>query len=83
MWEYFTLKRAEAKRIRDDAAREKQEGVQSQWQQESPFREILEQARRNEDVGCSSEVVRKGFFAIRDSRWEDFKEECRVKGKSS
>ena len=26
MWEYLTLKRAEAKRIRDDAAREKQEG---------------------------------------------------------
>ena len=28
MWEYFTLKGAEAKRIRDDAAREKQEGIQ-------------------------------------------------------
>ena len=45
-WEYFTLERAEAKRIRDDAAREKQEGIQGQWQQESPFREILDQARR-------------------------------------
>ena len=54
---FFSLKRAEAKR--DDAAREKQEGMQGQWQQESPFREVLEQARRNEDMGCSSEVVRK------------------------
>ena len=70
MWEYFTLRRAEAKRIRDDTAREKQEGIQGQWQQESPFREILEQARRNEDMGCGSEVMRKGFIAIRDSRWE-------------
>ena len=34
-------KRAETKRIRDDAAREKQEGIQGQWQQKSPFREIL------------------------------------------
>ena len=38
MWEYFTLRRAEAKRTRDDTAREKQEGKQGQWQQESPFR---------------------------------------------
>ena len=54
MWEYFSLERDEAKRIRDDAAREKQEGIQGQWQQESPLREILEHARRNEDVECSS-----------------------------
>ena len=73
MWEYFTLKRAVAKRIRDDAAREKQERIQGQWQQESLFREMLEH-RRNEDIGCSSEVMRKGCFAIRDSRWEEFKE---------
>ena len=30
-----------------------------------------------------SGVMRKGCIATRDSRWEDFKEECRVKGKSS
>ena len=51
MWEYFTVKRAEANRIQYDAAREKQEGIQGQWQQESPFREILEQARRDENMG--------------------------------
>ena len=83
MWEYVTLRRAEAKRIRDDAAREKQEGIQGQWQQESPFREVLEQARRNKYMGCSSEVIRKGCVAGKDSRWQDFKEECKVKGKSS
>ena len=27
--------------------------------------------------------MRNGYIAIRDVRWEDFKEECRVKGKSS
>ena len=70
MWEYFTLLRTEAKRIRDDAAREKQEGIQGQWQQESPFREILEHARRDEDMGCSSESMRRNYLAIRDSRWE-------------
>ena len=29
--------------IQEDASREKQEGIQGQWQQESPFREVLEQ----------------------------------------
>ena len=47
MWEYFTLKGAEAKKILEDAAREWQEGVKGQWQQESPFREVLEQIRGN------------------------------------
>ena len=61
--------------IRDDAAREKQEGMQGQWQQGSPFKIILKRARRNEDVGCSSEVLQKGFFAIRDSRWERFQKQ--------
>ena len=78
----FDSQRAEAKRIRDDPAREKQEGIQGQWQLDSPFREILEQASRNEDMGCSS-VMRKVNIAVRDSRWKDLKEECRVKGKSS
>ena len=42
MWECFTLKRAEAKKILEDAARERQEGMQGQCQQESLFMEILE-----------------------------------------
>ena len=46
MWEYYIRKRVEAKKIRDDAAREKQEGIQGQWQQESPFREILEACQK-------------------------------------
>ena len=68
MWEYLIHKRAEAKRIRDDAARESRNtrsvaaGVS--------FREILEHARRNEDVECRSEIMRRSYFAIRDSRWE-------------
>ena len=44
MWEYFTLKRARARKILVDAAREKHEGKQGQFQQEPPFKEVLEQA---------------------------------------
>ena len=83
MWEYFTLKRAEAKKILEDASRERQEGIQGQWQQESPFREVLEQVRRNVDIGCDAQMMRKGCIALRDGSWEEFKEGCREKEKSS
>ena len=43
--EYFTLKRAGARKILADA-REKQEGMQGQWQQEPPFKEVLEQIKK-------------------------------------
>ena len=46
MREYFSLKRAEVKKIQEDASRERLEGIQVQWQQESPFRETLEQVTR-------------------------------------
>ena len=35
--EYFTLKRVEAEKMLEAAARERQEGIQGQWQQEFPF----------------------------------------------
>ena len=54
MWKYFTLKRAEAKKILEDTAREWQEGIQGKWQQESPNREVLEQVRGGVDVGCGA-----------------------------
>ena len=37
MWEYFTLKRAWARKILADAAHEKQEGMQGQWRHEFSF----------------------------------------------
>ena len=73
MWEHFTLKRAEEKKILEDAAREKQQGTQGQWQQKSLFREILEQVRGNVDMGCGPQMMRKGYLAMRDGSWEEFK----------
>ena len=76
MWEYFTLK-AEVKKILENASRERHEGIQGQWQQESPFREVLEQVRGNVDLGCGAQMVRTGSIAMRDGSWEEFKEGCR------
>ena len=36
MWKYFSLERAKAKKFLKDAEKEKQEGIQGQWQHESP-----------------------------------------------
>ena len=74
---------AEAKKILEDAARERQEGIQGQRQQDSPFREILEQVRGNADMGCGPQMMRKGCIALRDGSWEEFKEGCREKENSS
>ena len=44
MWEYFSHETAKAKTFLKDAEKEKQEGIQGQWQRESPAKEYLEQA---------------------------------------
>ena len=62
MWEYFSLKRAEANKSLEDAARDRQEGTQGQWQQESPFREVLEQVRGNVDMECSAQIMRRKLY---------------------
>ena len=64
MCEYFT----EAKKILEDAAREKEEGIQGQWQQESPFREVLEQVRKSADADCGPQRMRQGYLC--NAEWQ-------------
>ena len=80
MWEYFTLERAE---VRKKASREKQEGIQGQWQQESPFREVLEQVKKSADADCGPQMMRRGYLAVKNCSWEDFKKDTGKEGKSS
>ena len=84
MWESFSLKRAVAKKILEDAAREGQEGIQGQWQQESAYRDVLEQVRGNVDMGCGAHMMRKSCVAIRG--WQlgkSSEKDAEKKGKSS
>ena len=83
MWEYFTLERTEVRKILAEASREKQEGIQGQWQQETAFREVLEQVKKSADADCGPEMMRRGYLAMKNGRWEDFKERYRKEGKSS
>ena len=42
MWEYFCQERSRVKKFREEAGKERQAGIQGQWQQESPAREYSE-----------------------------------------
>ena len=53
MWEYFSYARAKAKKFLRDAKRDKQEGIQGQWQQESPAKEFLKQVKSSADTDCT------------------------------
>ena len=61
----------------------RQEGKQGQWQQESPFREILEQIIGNVDMGCGPQMMWKSYIAMRDDSCEEFRKGCREKEKPS
>ena len=81
MWESFTLKRAWARKILAGAAHEKQEGTQGQWQQEPPFKEVVEQVKRIADTDCSAQIMRRAYKAKKLCNCERFKEKCRKEGK--
>ena len=80
-WEYFTLKRAGARNILADVAREKQEGTQGQWPQESHFKDVLDQVKRSADVDCGPQTMRRVYNAMKHGNWESIREECRKEGK--
>ena len=73
-WEYCTLKRAWTRKKIAAAAQENQEGIQSQWQKESPFREVLEQVKRSADTDCGAQTMRRACSAMKLGNWESFEE---------
>ena len=72
MWEYYILRRAWARRILADAAREKQEGIQGQWQPESPFKEVLEQVKKKCGYRLQSQTMRRASIAKKTWQMGEF-----------
>ena len=68
MWEYCSFERTKAKKFLKDAEKEKQEGIQCQWQQESPAKEYLEQVKRSAHTDCTPRTVKFGYFALKRRR---------------
>ena len=71
MWEYFSLERLRAKKLMKDAEKEKQEGIQGQWQQESPAKEFLDRVKSSVDTDCTPRMMRFGYYALKDGDWEE------------
>ena len=74
---YILKKEGWAKKILADAAQEKQGGILGKWQQESPFREVLEQVKRSADTDCNA---KKDAVRTLQRSWafgKASKEECR------
>ena len=83
MWEYSAIKSAWARKESADAAEEKQEGIPGRWLQESPFKEVLEQVKRNAATDCNAQIMRRAYNVGKSCNWESFKEEFRKKKVSS
>ena len=53
--------------------KEKQEGVQGQWQRESPAKEYLEQVKSSADTDCNLKMMKFGYFALKGGDWVENK----------
>ena len=66
----LSFERTKAKKFLKDAEKEKQEGIQGQWQQEAPAKEYLEQVKGSADTDCTPRTVKFGYFALKGGEWE-------------
>ena len=51
--------------FREDAEKERQAGIQGQWQHESPAREYLEQVKCCSDIDCTHRMMKQAFLALK------------------
>ena len=58
---FLSCKSDSAKTFLREAEKEKQEGIQAQWQQESLAKEFLEQAKSCADTDCTHKRMRCGY----------------------
>ena len=77
MWEHFSCERSKAKKFRQLADEQKHGGNHGQWQQESPARKCCH------DTDCNESTMKKGFTALQNETWEEYKEPFRKKMKAS
>ena len=74
MWKHFTIKRAWTEKVLADAEKQKQEGIQGNWQMESPFKEELELVKRSSDLSCNAYLMRRAYHAGKSGNWEGHEE---------
>ena len=75
------LKKSRRKKTSSGRCSGKKRRKASQWQQESLFKEVLEQIERSADTDCGPQTLRCAHIAMKLGNWKSFKEECRKEGK--
>ena len=83
MWEYHSCERSKVKNFREDAVKEKQGGIQGQWQRESPAKEYLEQVKCRKDINCTPRMMKQAFLALKGGDWEEYTNIFRVQAKAT
>ena len=61
----FLSCKSEGEKFLNDAEKEKQEGIQGQWQQESPAKEFLDQVKSSADTDCTPKMTRYAHYALK------------------
>ena len=83
MWEYYCSERSRVKKVREDAEKGRQAGIQGPWQHESPARESLEQVRCCNDTDCTPRMMKQAFLALKGGDWEEYKSIFRTEVKAT
>ena len=82
--EIFGQERLRVKNFQEEAEKERQTGIlQGQWQQESPAREYLEQAKCCKGTDCTHRMMKYGLFALKCGKWEEYKNTFRSEVKAT
>ena len=65
LWERFTLTKAWARSVLEDAESERQNGADDDWQQETPYIEELQLVRHTSDLHCEGILMRRTCEAVK------------------
>ena len=82
-WEYYCRERSGVKKLREDAEKERQAGIQGQWQHGSPARKSLEQVKCCSDTDCTPRMMKQAFLALKGGDWEEYKSIFRTEVKAT
>ena len=83
MWEYYCRERLRVMKFREDAEKERQAGIQGQWQHEAPAREYLEQVKCCNDTDCTHRMMKQALLALKGRNWEEYRSIFRTEAKAT
>ena len=83
MWENYCRERLRETSFREDAEKERQAGIQGQWQHDSPTKEYLERVKCCNDTECTHRMMKRAFLALKGGDWEEYESTFRTKLKAT